>query len=239
MRPKSPVRGDRPNGTSSTAPPPRSRPGEYQNRNGPPRYDNRQTSFRPPRTQPPPSQPSWTSGPDSAAGPYAPYNSTWGNIPPRMHALNSGPEPEASAFAMNWMSAEINAVQNGLYQPSGPNARFLGPTPPDVWTPHGYQPHPPPRQQPMPRFQQYQTNMDQDFNTTLRPAEQQFYPPYPNANLQYQAPPRMQAAFHGHQNPTSFIHPGNGQYYNNSQTPTGNEGYAENGAQRGYQQWSQ
>lgn len=231
MRPKSPVRGDRPNGNSSGTTP--RRPGGYQNRNGLPQYDNRQASFRPPRQQPPP-QSSWTNGPDPATGPYAPYSSTWGNMPPRMHASNVGPHPEPP-FAMNRMTAEINAVHNGLYQPSGQEARFLAPTPPDVWTSQGYQPYPTPRQQPMPRFQQHSSSMDQDFSPAgFRQPDHSFYPPYP-----YQTPPVMQGAFTGHPNPTSFVYPGNGQYNNNTHAPTGHEGFPENGSHRGYQQWPQ
>ena len=238
MRPKSPVRGERSSSTSSNVVPPRRSTG-YQNRNGPTPYDSRQVSFRPLRHQPPPLQPSRTNGPEPAAVPLPLYNSTWGNVPPRMLPSNMGRQPDDASFALHQMTAELNAMQNGLYQHSIVEARFLPPTPPDVWTSPGYQSYlPPSRQQPMPRFQQYPSNIDQEYNSsTLRSAEQSIYPPYGTLNPPFQTPPIMQAAFNGHPTTSSFVYSHNGHYYNSEPATSGQPGFLEHVSQRGYQQW--
>lgn len=230
------MRGERSNSTSSNIAPPR-RPTGYQNRNGPMQYDSRQVAFRPLRQQPPALQPSWTNGSEFAAGPLPPYNSTWGNVPPRMLSSNMGRRPDEASFAMHQMTAELNAMQNGLYQQSVVEPRFFPATPPDVWTSQGYQSyHSTPRQQSMPRFQQYASAIDQEYDSS-RYAERSIYPPHGTLNSPFQTPPIMQAAFNGHSTTSSLVYPHNGQYYNSEQATPGQQGFHENISHHGYQQW--
>ena len=238
MRPKSPVRGEKNQSNSSTVAQLRGSTGN-QYRSGSMPYDNRKIAFRPSRQQPAVSQPSWTNGPDPVAVPLPPYNLAWGNMPPRMLAPNMGRHSNDTFFAMHRMTAELAAVQNGLYQPSGPEARFLPHTPPEVWVPQGYQPYPPPRPQIMPRFQQYPSNIDQEYaSSTLRLEDQTIYPPYAQAVPPFDTPPMIHTAFNGHSRAAPFVDSHNGQHYDSAQTTTGQKGFPEDASQRGYQQWS-
>jgi hypothetical protein len=230
IRPKSPVRGDRPGSTAGAAlPVPRPRTGGPPNRTEMGGFDRRQGPFRPPPRHQFPPRPMF---------PDPPSNPHWMNAPPRMQV----PYQEAgSAYpASGWsqMRGALDAIDPGYLENSGrlqhgiptaPMYGLSGAVPlPEM---QQYQPYPPPQSRVMPRFQQYQPSIDN--RTPPQPIERAFPPQYPPQQFpppnfvqqpQYFANKHPNGPSFGHHNGPSFMHVGNGQYYANDLGPAGPPG---------------
>jgi hypothetical protein len=219
-----------------TAPPPRPRQGGPPNRIEQAPFDRQQGSFRPPpRTQVPPrpifSQPS--------------HNPHWMNAPPRMQVPYAGSDPTLPSFGMTHMRRALDAIDHGYPGDSGRMHPGVPPVPvygrPDAYPTHDFQsysPYPPSQSHPMPRFQQYHSNMDHmitalsiEQSLQTQYPHPQYYPPTFAHPAQSYGPSFVQP------NGPSFMRAPYAQYYANPGTAGAQGGFPAPNSRQGDQQW--